>query len=163
MGECLLLWGLERRSDKFRFFSFLVSLLSEKHGRGACQLEERRQHRGPFLKPSLSFSIVCQTWRNCQFGHGGLFVNPTDSLFSAKKNLHWKYFRASQRTHFGNSTWRHYPYIQCAKKIYPKLDMRISFVRPPPPPSRSYYPPLDSETGWTGELWSKTNLLNWQN
>ena len=23
--------------------------------------------------------------------------------------------------------------------------------------------PLDSETGWTGELWSKTNLLNWQN
>ena len=24
-------------------------------------------------------------------------------------------------------------------------------------------PPLDSETGWTGELWSKTNLLIWQN
>ena len=24
-------------------------------------------------------------------------------------------------------------------------------------------PPLNSETGWTGELWSKTNLLNWQN
>ena len=24
-------------------------------------------------------------------------------------------------------------------------------------------PPLDSETGWTGELWSKTNLINWQN
>ena len=24
-------------------------------------------------------------------------------------------------------------------------------------------PPLDSETGRTGELWSKTNLLNWQN
>ena len=24
-------------------------------------------------------------------------------------------------------------------------------------------PPLDSEAGWTGELWSKTNLLNWQN
>ena len=24
-------------------------------------------------------------------------------------------------------------------------------------------PPLDSETGWTGELWSNTNLLNWQN
>ena len=23
--------------------------------------------------------------------------------------------------------------------------------------------PLDSETGWTGELWSKTNCLNWQN
>ena len=23
--------------------------------------------------------------------------------------------------------------------------------------------PLNSETGWTGELWSKTNLLNWQN
>ena len=23
--------------------------------------------------------------------------------------------------------------------------------------------PLDSETGWTGELWLKTNLLNWQN
>ena len=24
-------------------------------------------------------------------------------------------------------------------------------------------PPLDYETGWTGELWSKTNLLKWQN
>ena len=50
--------------------------------------------------------------------------------------------------------------------VNPKLDTRISFVRPPPPPpppSRSYYPPLDSETGWTGELWSKTHLLNWQN
>ena len=23
--------------------------------------------------------------------------------------------------------------------------------------------PLDSETGWTRELWSKTNLLKWQN
>ena len=22
--------------------------------------------------------------------------------------------------------------------------------------------PLDSETGWTGELWSKTNFLKWQ-
>ena len=24
-------------------------------------------------------------------------------------------------------------------------------------------PPQDSEMGWTGELWSKTNLLDWQN
>ena len=24
-------------------------------------------------------------------------------------------------------------------------------------------PPLDSEMGWTGKLWSKTYLLNWQN
>ena len=24
-------------------------------------------------------------------------------------------------------------------------------------------PPLDSKTGWTRELWSKTNLLKWQN
>ena len=24
-------------------------------------------------------------------------------------------------------------------------------------------PPLDSDTGWTGELWSKTNLLKWLN
>ena len=30
-------------------------------------------------------------------------------------------------------------------------------------PSRSGDPPLDSETGWTGEIWLKTNLLNWQN
>ena len=26
-----------------------------------------------------------------------------------------------------------------------------------------YPPPLDSETSWTGELWSNTNLLRWQN
>ena len=24
-------------------------------------------------------------------------------------------------------------------------------------------PPLNFETGWTGELWSATNLLKWQN
>ena len=54
-----------------------------------------------------------------------------------------------------------YPAVTLKKKknIYPKLDMRISVrfcvtLRGPP---------LDSETGWTGELWSKTNLLNWQN
>ena len=26
--------------------------------------------------------------------------------------------------------------------------------------SHSGYPPQDSETGWTGEVWSKTNILN---
>ena len=40
----------------------------------------------------------------------------------------------------------------------PKLDTRISFVRSS---VTLVLPPLDSETGWTGELWSKTNLLNW--
>ena len=30
-------------------------------------------------------------------------------------------------------------------------------------PSRSGDPPLDSEMRWTGELWSKNNLLKWQN
>ena len=30
-------------------------------------------------------------------------------------------------------------------------------------PWRSGDPSLGSEMGWTGELWSKTNLLNWQN
>ena len=65
------------------------------------------------------------------------------------------------------------------KKNNPKLDTRIpvcSFVtfRVPPLDSEMscyyYYCsvtlrvlPLDSLTGWTGELWSKTNLLNWQN
>ena len=29
----------------------------------------------------------------------------------------------------------------------------------PPPPSRWNQPNLDSETGWTGELWLKTYLL----
>ena len=42
----------------------------------------------------------------------------------------------------------------------PILDTRIS-VRPPFVTLRS--PPLDSEMGWTGELWSKTYLLNCQN
>ena len=42
---------------------------------------------------------------------------------------------------------------------YPILDTRIS-VRPC---VTLTVPPLDSETGWTGELWSKTNLLKWQN
>ena len=46
-------------------------------------------------------------------------------------------------------------------RAHPILDTRISrlcseFVTP-------VLPPLDSETGWTGELWSKTNLLILQN
>ena len=48
--------------------------------------------------------------------------------------------------------------------LNPKLDTRISFVRSSVRSSVTLRgPPLDSETGWTGELWSKTNLLNWQN
>ena len=41
-------------------------------------------------------------------------------------------------------------------KINRKSKIRHENFRPSPP-SRLYYPPLDSETGWTGELWSKTN------
>ena len=44
---------------------------------------------------------------------------------------------------------------------HPILDTRI-FVRPPSSVTL-VLPPLDSETRWTGELWSKTYLLNWQN
>ena len=55
--------------------------------------------------------------------------------------------------HWGNSSaWN------------PILDTRISVrssVRPSSITLRP--PPLDSETEWTAELWSKTNLLNWQN
>ena len=47
------------------------------------------------------------------------------------------------------------------KHDHPILDTRIS-VRLVTCVSRSGYQPLDSETGWTGELWSKTNLINWQ-
>ena len=45
---------------------------------------------------------------------------------------------------------------------YPILDKRISVLGPPPSVTLRL-PPLDSETGWTGELWSKTNLLKWKN
>ena len=44
---------------------------------------------------------------------------------------------------------------------YPILGTRVSvclYVHL----SRSCYHLLDSETGWTGELWSKINLVNWQ-
>ena len=43
------------------------------------------------------------------------------------------------------------------RPLYPKLDTRISvrlFVT-------LVLPPLDTETSWSGELWSKTNILNW--
>ena len=40
------------------------------------------------------------------------------------------------------------------------LDTRISVLCPS---VMLTVPPLDSETGWTGELWSKTNILKWQN
>ena len=45
---------------------------------------------------------------------------------------------------------------------YPILDSRISvllLLRP----SRSGYPPANSATGWTGELWSKTKFLILEN
>ena len=38
-------------------------------------------------------------------------------------------------------------------------DLRLS-VRPS---VTLVLPPLDSEMGWTGELWSKTNIHKWQN
>ena len=44
---------------------------------------------------------------------------------------------------------------------YPILDTRISFVRSSS--VRLTVPPLDSEIGWTGELWSKTKLLILEN
>ena len=46
---------------------------------------------------------------------------------------------------------------------YSKLDTRISFVRLFVRPSRSGDPPLDSETGWTGKLWSNRVLLILEN
>ena len=46
--------------------------------------------------------------------------------------------------------------------VNPKLDMRIS-VRPFVLRPLSVTLRQDSETGWTGELWSKTNLLICQN
>ena len=39
---------------------------------------------------------------------------------------------------------------------------RPATTTPTTPVSRSGCPPLDSEKGWTGELWQKTNLLNWK-
>ena len=47
------------------------------------------------------------------------------------------------------------PYPPCN----PILDTRISVC----PFLTLRVPPLDSETWWTGELWPKTNILNWQN
>ena len=45
--------------------------------------------------------------------------------------------------------------------FYSKLDTRIS-VRPPSSVTLRG-PPLDSETGWTGELWSNRVLLILEN
>ena len=44
--------------------------------------------------------------------------------------------------------------------FYPILDKIM--CPPPPPPVTLTVPPLDSETGWTGELLSKTNSLKKQ-
>ena len=52
----------------------------------------------------------------------------------------------------------------CLRSKIRREDFLCLFVRPPlPPPSRSGYPPLDSETGWTGELWSNRVLLILEN
>ena len=44
----------------------------------------------------------------------------------------------------------------------PILDTRILARAPPPPSVTLRLPPLGSETGWTGELWSKIYLLKYQ-
>ena len=46
--------------------------------------------------------------------------------------------------------------------LYPILDTRFANLRPDFVRDHQGTP-LGSETGWIGELWSKTNLLNWQN
>ena len=46
--------------------------------------------------------------------------------------------------------------------LYPILDMKISIHAPPPSfvcYSHATPFPLDFETGWTVELWSKTNII----
>ena len=48
--------------------------------------------------------------------------------------------------------------------VHPKLDTRISFVRPSVRSSVTLrIPPLKSETGWTGELWLNRVLLILEN
>ena len=46
-------------------------------------------------------------------------------------------------------------------RSHPILDTRISFIHPSSITLR--LPPLDSEMGWTGELWSKTKFLILEN
>ena len=46
---------------------------------------------------------------------------------------------------------------------YPKLDTGISVCPSSFSVCHAQGTPLESETGWTGEHWSKTNLLKWQN
>ena len=45
----------------------------------------------------------------------------------------------------------------------PILEIRMGKYCPATTPMPRSGSPLDSETVWTGELWLKTNLLNWQN
>ena len=52
----------------------------------------------------------------------------------------------------------------CCVKKYCKLNIRNKDFRPFISLSVMLrQPPLDSESGWTGELWSKTNFLKRQN
>ena len=48
-------------------------------------------------------------------------------------------------------------------RMNPKLDTRISFFFVRLFSVTLVLPPLDSETGWTGELWSNRNLLILEN
>ena len=45
----------------------------------------------------------------------------------------------------------------------PILDTRIGVLLAPPLSMTLLVTPLDYETVWTGELWSKTNPHKWQN
>ena len=52
------------------------------------------------------------------------------------------------------------------KKINTKYKHEKSYMRHKDfrfPSVTIVLPPLDSKTGWAGELWLKTTLLNWQN
>ena len=97
------------------------------------------------------------------------FLNPCSAVLQWLRNINGRenteYINICNSSYLG--LFGPIPYLKTAnlknKYLYPILDMRISFVLLRPAPSRSGDSPLDSETGWTGELWSNRVLLILEN
>ena len=105
-------------------------------------------------KKSDSLETVCLQIKRCFF-HSLVSSSEADSwCFSAS-------YTRPQRTAFGNGErirWLVGESYVRKGKFCPATTTTAMYVTLRLPP-----PPQDSETGWTWELWSKTNFLNWQN
>ena len=102
----------------------------------------------------MAKGVICTMCRETAMLQGELYVLPSHQVVGQTTTLLLDTAGSRLATVMGGQQW-----AWREKKYYPNIrhkDFRSSV-------HYARTTPLDSETGLTGELWSKTNLLNLQN